>query len=278
MKDLLRSGDIATTWEKEEGNLASMPERWRKEWREGGKTLRTKYALNILDESGEFSEDITLALAGLDAHINNVDDVLDSEDLDPKEQVNMQECAAKGLGHAYSNIPDDMQRDIHPIIDDYIDSVYDIPKQEKRYRVELEEADTPEQMAEVAEKCYGVRSKVVDGFFEAGAEYFDINGRRDRMREDTRNLLARVQMVKDLYDIDEDLDDDDLGPSATIVGLTDNLEEAEETIEELYDRFEYSEEGQEEYGQVLDELGPSREEISQQIPVVENAMKRYSMR
>ncbi|WP_436907471.1 hypothetical protein [Halosimplex marinum] len=234
------------------------------DWETGRKSLRTApvctaYA-HELDRPIE--ESLKKLLAGLDANVNVLDDVIDTRDLSPQLRIGLTVNAAFSAVLLAEHCPSDARDEIRDLLRDYFTALFQIPLVEQRLFASMAAATDEAQRHEAATQIYAYRSRDIDAFTDIAAVVTELNTEtKQRLRRDLRTYRARRLLFKDIRDVERDLRDDDTTPVIHLLQHHDTTELVFDAVTDLYHRFSYSEAGSEQYGQILRELETAPDDL-----------------
>lgn len=227
------------------------------DWKNGRKSVRTVPVCEVYRlEIGEpLEESLIQLLTGLDASINVLDDIIDTQELTPQVRIGLTVNAAFSVVLLVENTPPRARDEVGNQLREYFTALFQIPLVEQRLFALMEDAETEDQRQQAAEQIYAYRSRDIDAFADIAAVVSDLDTEtKPRVRHDLRTYRARRLLFKDIRDVERDLRDDDMTPVIQLLRHHETTDEIVAAVMDLYRRFSYSEVGNKRYGDRLDEL------------------------
>lgn len=241
--------------DSEAAGVAGLLERPIETWADDEKSLRTAPVIVAYDESGVgVEEDTREILTGLDASINVLDDIIDTGDLGKQEKVELTANAAFSGMLAFGGAPAEYQGEVRDVVTQYLTELFQIPMVEERELSQIREADSVEEAMEPSRTSYAYRARDMDAFSQMPSVMNDMDY-PNSLTEDLRTFRAKELIAKDVHDVPRDLEDGDITPVVELMRMADS-EGAYDAVNELMQSFEYTDEGQEAYGEELDQMLP----------------------
>jgi hypothetical protein len=251
----LQENDLET----EAAGVAGLLERPVETWEDNEKSLRTAPVIVAYEESGHgVQQSAREMLTGLDASINVLDDIIDTQDLGKQEKVELTANAAFSGMLAFGSTPEQYQDEVRGVVTQYLTELFQIPMVEERELGRVRGSDSVEDALDPSCSSYGYRARDIDAFSQIpsvmnGIEY------PNSLTEDLRSFRAKELVLKDVHDVPRDLEDGDITPVIEIMDMADSEEEAYQAVRNLVDSFEYTQEGEQTYGEQLDQMLPELE-------------------
>lgn len=246
---------------------ADIPARLREtidKWKRGQKSLRTVPVCNVYARhcDGTVADSMKRTLTGLDATINMLDDIIDTQGLTKRSKV------ALTLNVAFSSVlmvegcPPDARAEINDVLLEYFTAVFQIPLVERELLERMTRASSPGERLDAATSFYAYRSRDIDAFARLPATTRDMDPAvEERLLEDLRSYRGRRLIFKDIRDVERDLADGDTTPVIYFLRTCDGTEEIVDVIRDLHSRFTYSGAGRRSYGDVLEELEDAPDDL-----------------
>jgi len=234
------------------------------DWETGRKSLRTVpvCAVYAHELDRPLGESLKHLLTGLDASVNVLDDIIDTQDLSPQVRIGLTVNAAFSAVLLAEHCPPDERNEIRERLRDYFTALFQIPLVEQRLFATMAAAEDGNRRHQAAKQIYAYRSRDIDAFTNIAAVVTDLNGETEqRLRHDLRTYRARRLLFKDIRDVERDLRDDDMTPVVHLLQHHDTIEDVLDAVTDLYRRFSYSEEGNERYGEILGELETAPDDL-----------------
>lgn len=201
-------------------------------------------------------------LTGLDASINVLDDIIDTQELTPQTRISLTVNAAFSAVLLAENCPPETRDEVGNQLRGYFTALFQIPLVEQRLFALMENAETKDQRQQVAEQIDAYRSRDIDAFADIAAVITDLDTEtKSRVRHDLQAYRARRLLFKDISDVERDLRDDDMTPVIQLLQHHETTDELVAAVMDLYHRFSYSETGHERYGDRLYELEGKPDEL-----------------
>lgn len=228
-----------------------------KDWKSGRKSVRTLPVCEVYTrELGKpLEESLKELLTGLDASINVLDDIIDTQELTPEARIGLTVNAAFSAVLLAENCPSGVRDKVGNQLRDYFTALFQIPLVEQRLFASMENVETEDQRRQAAEQTYAYRSRDIDAFADIAAVVTDLDSEtKPRVRHDLRTYRARRLLFKDIHDVERDLRDDDMTPVIQLLRHHETTDEIIAAVMDLYRRFSYSKAGNERYGNRLNEL------------------------
>ena len=249
----LQENDLA---DREVAGVSKLLERPPRTWENDQKSLRTAPSVFVYEEEGmEVDEPTRELLTGLDASINVLDDIIDTQDLGKKERVELTANAAFSGMMSFTNTPDEYRGEVQDLVTQYLTELFQIPMVEEEEIENIKQAETVDGAIEPSRSSYSYRARDIDAFAQIPS-LFNEKEYPNQLTEDLQSFRAKELIIKDVYDVARDLEDGDITPVIELMNKADTKEEAYEAVEQLIESFEYSESGQANYGNQLDEMLP----------------------
>lgn len=227
------------------------------DWETGRKSLRTVPVCAVYaQELGKpLEEQLKKSLVGLDASVNVLDDIIDTQELPPQARISLTVNAAFSAVLLAEHCPSDSSNEIRERLRDYFTALFQIPLVEQRLFASMTDADDRSQRHQAAKQIYAYRSRDIDAFADIAAVVTNTNTETEqRLRQDLRTYRARRLLFKDIRDVERDLRDEDMTPVIHLLEHHNTTETALDEVTELHRSFSYSEDGHKQYGQILREL------------------------
>ncbi|WP_336134380.1 hypothetical protein [Natronomonas amylolytica] len=227
------------------------------DWETGRKSLRTvpvcsAYAHELDRPLGD---SLKRLLTGLDASINVLDDIIDTQDLSPRARIGLTVNAGFSAVLLAEHSPPDARNEIRDRLRDYFTALFQIPLVEQRLFASMADTEDEHRRHEAATQIYAYRSRDIDAFADIAAIVTDPNVEAEqRLRRDLRTYRARRLLLKDIRDVERDLRDDDMTPVIYLLQHHETTGDVLDAVTDLYRRFSYSEDGNKRYGETLREL------------------------
>lgn len=224
------------------------------DWETGRKSLRTVPACNaVARQTGrDPGRDALRLLAGLDASVNVLDDVIDTRDLDPETRVALTANAAFSATLLAEHCPSDDREAVVDRLREYFTALFQIPLVESRLLAEMAGATDDAGRTDAAERVYAYRARDIDAFARIATLVSGVDGDAERrLLGDLRTYRARRLLFKDIADVERDLADGDETPVVHLLRHRDSVDAVVDAVEELYGRFAYSDAGADRYGDLL---------------------------
>lgn len=228
-----------------------------KDWKNGRKSVRTVPVCEVYtQELGKpLEESLKQLFAGLDASINVLDDIIDTQELTPQVRIGLTVKVAFSAVLLAENCPPRTRDEVGNQLREYFTALFQIPLVEQRLFASMEDAETEDQRQQAAEQMYVYRSRDIDAFVNIAAVVTDLDTEtKMRVRHDLRTYRARRLLFKDIRDVERDLRDNDMTPVIQLLQHHETTDEIVAAVMDLYRRFSYSEVGNERYGERLYEL------------------------
>lgn len=219
-------------------------------WKTGRKSLRTVPVANVYSRL-ERSVDPSLrrTLAGLDAIVNVLDDVIDTRDLATETRIGLTVNAAFSAVLLTENAPRGNRTEVRDVLRDYFTALFQIPTVEAELFETMERARTDRNEAIAAERIYAYRARDIDALVRLPAVTIGVGPETERrLLPDLRAYRARRLLFKDIRDVERDVEDGDVTPVVHFLRTRDSIDDTATVIEELYRSFEYTDAGHEQYG------------------------------
>lgn len=215
-------------------------------WKSGVKSLRTLAVVNAYEAhlGVPISDELKKSLLGLDANINALDDIIDTQNPEKEEKVEMTAVAAFTPSLFWQNIPTGYQQNVGNYIIQYLTELFQIPKVEAEALQTIREAETKEQARIAARRTYNYRARDINAMAEiTGLIHKDSLSQKERERviSDLHTYRARGLLRKDIKDVERDLDDGDFTPVLAFMKKYDNPATMTEEIRVINDAFSYIE-------------------------------------
>jgi hypothetical protein len=242
------------------------------DWGSGRKSVRTVPVCEAYtQELGRpLEESLKQLLTGLDASINVLDDIIDTQELTPQVRIGLTVNAAFSAVLLAENCPPGTREEVGNQLREYFTALFQIPLVERRLFASMEDAETEDQRQQAAEQIYAYRSRDIDGFADIAAVATNLDpGTKERVRRDLRTYRARRLLFKDIRDVERDLRDEDMTPVIQLLQHHETTEETVEAVLDLYGRFSYSEIGKERYGSRLNRLEEKPDDLQSLLSVAE---------
>jgi hypothetical protein len=236
------------------------------DWESSRKSLRTLPVANVYtQELGRPVEDAVLrTLTGLDASVNVLDDVIDSQSLTTETRIRLTVNAAFSSVLIAEHLPADHQQDAGDLLRDYFTALFQIPLVERRLFDRMERVDSDAARTAAAVDIYSYRARDIDAFARLPALDSGIDETIERrLVQDLRTYRARRLLFKDIHDVPRDLADEDMTPIIHLLRDHRSIDDAVDVVERINADFEYTEEGAQQYGSLLDELEETPSDIRQ---------------
>ena len=225
-------------------------------WSSGKKSLRSEAVVPVYESflDDELPREVKKSLVGFDAYINSLDDIIDTDELDEMEKVELTANTAFSGMMAFFNT--DNSSGVDEMTINYLSELFQIPMVEQRAINNMRDTDNKEEVLNAAANSYEYRSRDMDWFARLPKQ--EVGSENENIVEDLRDYRAIELLVKDLYDIPRDLEDNQVTPAMLIMSKF-SQEESIELIETLYDRLDYDVDDN--YVDVLDSFKPEKSEI-----------------
>lgn len=223
-------------------------------WQNGTKSFRALPVAEAYEAylNDDLSDGIKRALVGLDANINILDDIIDTTDLGTEEKVAMTANAAFSSVLAFGSIPHDHQQAMVEASYQYLTELFQIPHVEQYTHHQLEATEAPDEALDTIIDSYAYRARDINGFAHIPATQYNIpEADAARIQHDLKTYRAHQLVFKDLHDVERDLRDDDPTPITVALEHYDDPDAVVKLVETVYDDFQYSEEGEQTYGDRL---------------------------
>jgi hypothetical protein len=227
------------------------------DWESGRKSVRTVPVCKVYtQELGKpLEESLTQLLTGLDASINVLDDIIDTQELTPQVRIGLTVNALFSAVLLAENCPPGTHDEVGNQLREYFTALFQIPLVEQRLFASMEDAGAEDQRQQAAEQIYAYRSRDIDAFADTAAVVTDLDTEtKPRVRHDLRTYRARRLLFKDIRDVERDLRDDNMTPVMQLLRHHETTDETVAAVMDLYRRFSYSEAGNERYMDRLYEL------------------------
>ncbi|THE64614.1 hypothetical protein D8Y22_11905 [Salinadaptatus halalkaliphilus] len=226
-------------------------------WSDARKSLRTIPTANVyareLDDLPDQS--ILRILVGLDAEVNALDDIIDTEDLSTERRVALTANAAFASMLIAESVPTAHREAIATVLREYFTALFQIPLVEARLFEQVRNASTKTGQREATREIYAYRARDIDAFARIPALVFGLDEQtKQRIISDLRTYRAHRLLYKDIHDVSRDLADDDMTPVIALLTAYDSIETIMAKVEQIYDHFEYTATGETRYRDVLIEL------------------------
>lgn len=249
------------------------------DWETGRKSLRTVPVANVYAEEFERSleESVLRTLTGLDATVNVLDDIIDSQSPTPESRVRLTVNAAFSSVLVAENLPTENRDQANDLLRQYFTALFQIPLVERRLFDEMKAVASDPEREAAAVKSYSYRARDIDIFarlpaISSGVEP-DIE---QRLVQDLRTYRARRLLFKDIYDVPRDLSDGDITPIIHVLRNGRSVDETVETIERIYAEFEYTNKGIQQYGSILKHLEGIPSDINTLLQGAKRTVMKYS--
>ncbi|QSG07130.1 hypothetical protein [Halapricum desulfuricans] len=227
------------------------------DWESGRKSLRTVPAVNAYTcELEQTVEDAVLRmLTGLDANVNVLDDVIDSQTLTAETRIRLTVNAAFSSVLITENLPTGRQDEAGDLLRDYFTALFQIPLVEQRLFNEMEDAENDSARVTAGVQIYSYRSRDIDAFARLPALVAEVTpATKRRLVQDLRTYRARRLLFKDIHDVPRDMSDNDMTPVIHLLQHHQSVDETVDAVERIYAAFEYSTQGTQQYSSLLKEL------------------------
>jgi len=223
------------------------------QWRKGEKSIRAHPVSNVLSTDTKVNNSLQTSLVGLDALINCLDDIIDTENLTDEEKITYTANVAFSIPQIMkgSNEVDES----YQIFSNYWTDIFQIPVVEERLNKKIENSKSKQKAIEAALKSYEYRARDIDIFTRIGYQLTEPDLPKDQLIDDLRTYRARELLVKDIKDIERDKKDNDPTP---IIKILDNENYRNSLIEEIYEKMSY--ESEQEYQEILEYMEPNLQE------------------
>jgi hypothetical protein len=234
------------------------------DWKSGRKSVRTVSVCEVYTQELDkpLEESLKQLLTGLDASINVLDDIIDTQELTPQIRIGLTVNAAFSAVLLAENCPPETRDEVGNQLREYFTALFQIPLVEQRLFALMKNAETEDQRQEAAEQIYAYRSRDIDAFADIAAVVTDLDTEtKSRVRHDLQAYRARRLLFKDISDVERDLRDDDMTPVIQLLQHHETTDELVAAVMDLYHRFSYSETGHERYGDQLYELEGKPDEL-----------------
>jgi len=226
-------------------------------WSDARKSLRTIPTANVYAcELGDLpDQSILQTLVGLDAEVNVLDDIIDTEDLPTERRIALTANAAFASMLIAESVPTAHREAIATVLREYFTGLFQIPLVEARLLEQVRNAATTTAQREATREIYAYRARDIDAFARIPALVFGLDEQtKQRVISDLRTYRAHRLLYKDIHDVSRDLADDDMTPVVALLTAYDSIETITAEVEQIYDRFEYTATGKTRYRDVLVEL------------------------
>ncbi|WP_323190687.1 hypothetical protein [Halostella sp. PRR32] len=227
------------------------------DWKTGHKSLRTLPVCNVFacQRSQPLGDPLKRLLTSLDASVNVLDDIIDTQELSTESRIALTVNAAFSATLLAENCPPDIRSEVCSRLRNYFTALFQIPLVEQQLFESLRDAETKQQRQRTAEEIYAYRSRDIDAFVRIAAVVSELDPEYEQqLLRDLRTYRAHRLLFKDIYDVERDLTDDDMTPVVYLLQQYDSIESVVGTVEGLYRRFSYSDRGSQQYGDILCEL------------------------
>lgn len=249
----LQEEDLA---DKEVTGVSRLLERPPETWENDQKSLRTAPSVLVYEETGhEVDESTRELLTGLDASINVLDDIIDTQELGKRERVELTANAAFSGMLSFTNTPDQYRDEVQDMVTQYLTELFQIPMVEEEEIGNIRNAETVSGAIEPSRESYSYRARDIDAFAQIPS-LFNEKDYPNQITEDLQNFRAKELIIKDVHDVSRDLQDNDITPIIELMNKADSKQEAYAAVEELIDSFDYSASGRDTYAEELDQMLP----------------------
>ena len=249
----LQEEDLA---DKEVTGVSRLLERPPETWENDQKSLRTAPSVLVYEETGhEVDESTRELLTGLDASINVLDDIIDTQELGKRERVELTANAAFSGMLSFTNTPDQYRDEVQDMVTQYLTELFQIPMVEEEEIGNIRNSETVRGAIEPSRESYSYRARDIDAFAQIPS-LFNEKDYPNQITEDLQNFRAKELIIKDVHDVSRDLQDNDITPIIELMNKADSKQEAYAAVEELIDSFDYSASGRDTYAEELDQMLP----------------------
>lgn len=234
-------------------------------WNDGRKSLRTTPTVNIYTSEldNRLDPSVLRVLVAIDAQVNVLDDIIDIKDLPTEDRVALTANAAFASTLIADAAPSAHRDAITTVLREYFTALFQIPLVEARLFEKMRDATTITARREAAQEIYAYRARDIDAFAKIPALTADLDEQtKQQLFSDLRVYRARRLLFKDIHDVSRDLTDDDMTPVIALLTTYDSTETVTTEIEQIYEQFEYTSKGKARYGDVLNELENSPDDLT----------------
>ncbi len=118
----------------ETAGIADSLSRTVENWESGRKSLRTLPVLNTVEEytGSKADKETRRTMVGLDAYINNLDDIIDTQNPEKQEKVELGAAVAFAGPLTFLNTPEPSEVNLEEIAVRYLTDVFQIPHEENK--------------------------------------------------------------------------------------------------------------------------------------------------
>lgn len=249
----LQENDLS---DREVTGVSRLLERPPETWENDQKSLRTAPSVFVYEESGhDVDESTRELLTGLDASINVLDDIIDTQDLGKREKVQLTANAAFSGMLSFTNTPDEYRDEVQDVVTQYLTELFQIPMVEEEEIDNIRQSESVEGAIEPSRTSYSYRARDIDAFAQIPSLLND-KEYPNQLTQDLQSFRAKELIIKDVHDVARDLQDNDITPIIELMNKADSKQEAYSAVEQLIGSFEYSDQGEQEYGGDLDQMLP----------------------
>ncbi len=211
-------------------------------WVSGARTIRTVPALNALAVHLDrpISEDVVRILAGLDAKVNALDDLIDTERLSTREKVD--HCVITAFSSVFSltHCPADHVESLRAIEYGYFTEISQIPRIEHAMLERIRTAETDEERLDAMLGSYRYRARDIKAFGRIPATIYDVDkGSTDELLAALQAFRARFLLFEDFRHIERNLREGHESPVLCLFDVYDDSMEVVTLINELYRKLSY---------------------------------------
>ena len=270
----LQENDLS---DREVTGVSRLLERPPETWENDKKSLRTAPSVFVYEESGhEVDEQTRELLTGLDASINVLDDIIDTQDLGKREKVQLTANAAFSGMLSFTNTPYEYRNEVQDVVTQYLTELFQIPMVEEEEIDNIRHAETVDGTIEPSRTSYSYRARDIDAFAQIPSLLND-KEYPNQLTEDLQNFRAKELIIKDVHDVTRDLQDNDITPIIELMNKADSKQEAYAAVERLIESFDYSKQGKEEYAEELDQMLPELDR-GQFYDLMDTVEQKYSIK
>jgi hypothetical protein len=242
-----------------------------RQWDQGEKSLRSVPVVNLYQRvlGRPVPDDVVRALLGIDAHINALDDIIDTQTPTKEWKTGVAAVVSFSSAYAFEHVPAEVREQILDQYYDYLVELFQIPRLEREFMAQFRQASTDVARLDAATAFYSQRGTAMKIFANIPALVLD----RDfstNIAEDLSHLKSRQLLFKDLSDVERDLQDDDVTPVLHMLQTCTTKDDVISFLENVYEQFPYSTEGRDQYGDILFSL---EDAPSETVTSVRNGME-----
>lgn len=221
------------------------------------RTLRSVPALNafIREIDEPLPDGLVRVLAGLDAEVHALDDIIDTRKPSQREKMVYATNVVFSKLFMLEHLPTQHHGALVELKYQYLTELAQTPAVERQMLEQMARAKTRQQRLDAATTSYEYDARVITAFAEIPALVCGLGENETRrLVSDVRSCHARQLIFEELRQVRRDLEQGDRNPVLHILRESSDSAAVAEFVRDLTDQFQYSTEGRATYGDVLGSL------------------------